>query len=708
MANTLLPTVGLKLQSENGNFGSQYRTKASNVYTGVNTNLPFMNKPAEQMKYANAFAELADNFAQRIIDRKKETLYNQAQNEMITKLSERENQYKALKGQDAIDGFAKYQEDITKIKSDYDQVFENHPVESHKFKLNSNEFATRYGIEGKNYHDTEVIKQADNELNALFSNNMSEWFKHFNSPQENLFKQQAFDTLDQIADKSGIVKGSEAYNQQVAKMFDTYATSTIQYQVANKNYNGALVTLNKSKDSMNGDTYLKLLGGIQSAQKTEAERQASRAEARALLSANKAFEGMKPVEKAEFIKRLKVELKEEHPEWSDEKIATQAIFECVQEEQFRHSLANVDSMVFGSIKSTFQQAILNGEKVDYKNPLSLFPPEQKDIILRQFDYDEEKAIKTCQNIFSSVEQISKKIDTGAGKQLMGMFKHDPNGATAEIPDYVALDNFLIKHPQTTRDEIEIRTQYAQLYRENIQGKGLSETPFYKEGLSQVLARFDLPTDYKKDSPEEAWRRGFVVTEYNKAINETKQEQIKNPAKFQNAMSFSVGVMSRFNDTIIRHGDIKEKARESYDKINDIASSILNTLEEEGAILYDKERLTEVARTFIMKDFSENDNKFNSDIYYLNKIKPILLGLPANNPNEKEPVFTEEQQLRTKAINDVSIFKNKDSLNDYESTLLKLANRFLKGEISKEEYENERKKISREKIKSETTLYETHI
>ena len=95
MANVLLPTVGLKLQSENENFGSQNRIKANNVYTGVNTDLPFMNKPAEQMKYANAFAELTDAFAQRIIDRKKETLYNQAQNEMITKLSERENQYKA-------------------------------------------------------------------------------------------------------------------------------------------------------------------------------------------------------------------------------------------------------------------------------------------------------------------------------------------------------------------------------------------------------------------------------------------------------------------------------------------------------------------------------------------------------------------------------------------------------------------------------------
>ena len=131
-------------------------------------------------------------------------------------------------------------------------------------------------------------------------------------------------------------------------------------------------------------------------------------------------------------------------------------------------------------------------------------------------------------------------------------------------------------------------------------------------------------------------------------------------------------------------DFKEYGKKYSDKINSMVDSVYNTYTDRGNIVNDKDQVTGVIRNFILKDLQNNQNNFNTASYYYNGVLP----------NEKEPVFTKEEQLRKKAFDDVSKFKDKDDLNNYESAYLKLANKFLKGEITKEEYEKERNKISK--------------
>lgn len=697
MASVLLPTVGLKLQSENGNFSSQYRTKANNVYTGVNTNLPFMNKPAEQMKYANAFAELADTFAQRIIDRKKETLYNQAQNEMITKLSERENQYKALKGQDAIDGFAKYQEDIAKIKADYDQIFDSHSAESHKFKIDSNKFVTRYGMEGQNYYDSEVIKQADTELTNLFSNSMSEWFKHFNSPQENLFKQKAFDVLDQISDKNGIVKGSEAYNQQVAKMIDTYAQSTVEYQLNTKNFNGALVTLNKCKNDMNGDVYMKLLGSIQSKQKAEAERQSY---LKSLRSANRTYAPLEGAEAVAYLDKDAKEILKANPNMSEVQARAIAQSHLVKINLDRRALSDTNLMLGSSVQGMYISLKQKGIEIDPTDPFTVLPQEMQQILLQANSYNDKQAREHAKNLYNALETIANNPNTGRGDEMKLRLEGDPYGMIAEFKDPTGFDEWLKANPQSSEMTNLLMSKFNDAYIKYQRGELKAKPKFFKEILDQKLTENGLALKSEKDNNEQSIQRSLVVSTLEKAYLLAEQDRLKAPSKYQDLLTYRSAVEQHYFELSSKK-DFKEYGKKYSDKINSMVDSVYNTYTDSGNIVNDKDQVTGVIRNFILKDLQNNQNNFNTASYYYNGVLPKLDSLVADDPNEKEPVFTKEEQLRKKAFDDVSKFKDKDDLNDYESAYLKLANKFLKGEISKEEYEKERNKIKEKDVDAQT-------
>lgn len=699
MASILLPTVGLKLQSENGNFGSQYRTKANNVYTGVNTNLLFMNKPAEQMKYANAFAELADTFAQRIINRKKEALYNQAQNEMITKLSERENQYKTLKGQDAIDGFEKYQEDIAKIKTDYDQIFDSHPAESHKFKIDSNTLVTRYGIEGQNYYDSEVIKQADTELTNLFSNSMSEWFKHFNSPQENLFKQKAFEVLDQIADKNGIVKGSEAYNQQVAKMIDTYAQSTVEYQVNTKNFNGALVTLNKCKNDMNGDVYMKLLGSIQSKQKAEAERQSY---LKSLRSANKTYEPLEGAEAVAYLDKDVKEILKANPNVSEVQARAIAQSHLVKINLDRRALSDTNLMLGSSVQGMYISLKQKGIEIDPTDPFTVLPQEMQQILLQANSYNDKQAREHAKNLYNALETIANNPNTGRGDEMKLRLEGDPYGMIAEFKDPTGFDEWLKANPQSSEMTNLLMSKFNDAYIKYQRGELKAKPKFFKEILDQKLTENGLALKSEKDNNEQSIQRSLVVSTLEKAYLLAEQDRLKAPSKYQDPLTYRSAVEQHYFELSSKK-DFKEYGKKYSDKINSMVDSVYNTYTDSGNIVNDEDKTKGVIRNFILKDLQNNQNNFNTASYYYNGVLPKLDSLVADDPNEKEPVFTKEEQLRKKAFDDVSKFKDKDDLNDYESAYLKLANKFLKGEITKEEYEIERNKIS--KKDNNTKLYQ---
>lgn len=699
MANVLLPTVGLKLQSENENFGSQNRTKANNVYTGVNTDLPFMNKPAEQMKYANAFAELTNAFAQRIIDRKKEALYNQAQNEMITKLSERENQYKALKGQDAIDGFAKYQEDIAKIKADYDQIFDSHPAESHKFKIDSNKFVTRYEMEGQNYYDSEVIKQADTELTNLFSNSMSEWFKHFNSPQENLFKQKAFDVLDQISDKNGIVKGSEVYNQQVAKMIDTYARSTVEYQLDTKNFSGALSTLAKCKDSMNGDVYMKLLGSIQSKQKAEAERQSY---LKSLRSANRTYAPLEGAEAVAYLDKDAKEILKANPNMSEVQARAIAQSHLVKINLDRRALSDTNLMLGSSVQGMYISLKQKGIEIDPTDPFTVLPQEMQQILLQANSYNDKQAREHAKNLYNALETIANNPNTGRGDEMKLRLNGDPYGVIAEFKDPTGFDEWLKTNPQSSEMTNLLMSKFNDAYIKYQRGELKAKPKFFKEILDQKLTENGLALKSEKDNNEQSIQRSLVVSTLEKAYLLAEQDRLKAPSKYQDPLTYRIAVEQHYFELSSKK-DFKEYGKKYSDKINSMVDSVYNTYTDSGNIVNDEDKAKGVIRNFILKDLQNNQNNFNTASYYYNGVLPKLDSLVADDPNEKEPVFTKEEQLRKKAFDDVSKFKDKDDLNDYESAYLKLANKFLKGEITKEEYEKERNKIS--KKDNNTKLYQ---
>lgn len=638
MANILLPTINLNLQNENAGFSNQRTEKTANVYSAVNTHLPFMNRPGKQMRFLQEASEIADNFAQRVIDRKKEALFNQTQNEMLTALSERENQYKALKGQDAIDGYEQYVKDINKIKSDYDSVFQSHKEESHKFSLYSSDIATKYGIEGKNYYDSKVIEKADNELSSLYSNSMSEWFKHFNSPQEAEFKKKAFDVLDQIADKSGIVKGTEEYNKQVADMIDTYAKTTVMYQIHAKNYGGAYTTLMKCKKDMGGELYTDLLGRIKGAMLIESERNKS-----ASSQLNKKFEELKGADAYGFKQMRKEFYRKQYPnKYTDEQLNQIVDRELIYENYQRKLYNNTEALLGHNVVSEFTYLIDNNKVDNPTDPFSSLSHQTQQLLLMQNDFDEEKARNKARGYYGSVYSMYGNTVTGAGKELLSRLQHDPDPVLFEIGDMSSLNEWFANNPQTPDMHNKIYQAYTEAQIKQQNGEGNKSLPYYTKTLNQALTMCNLEINSNKDNGDitSSFQRSEVVSVVDKETAKMEKERRLNPNKYKDIADVEREITTRVA-MAINNSDFKEKGKKIIEKADELTDTVANYLDDLGYIVNDEQKLKDNLKQKALHSYSVN-GEFISAEQLFEQIRPELES-SFNNPNEEEVVLTPKQQ-----------------------------------------------------------------
>lgn len=692
MANILLPTINLNLQNENAGFSNQRTEKTANVYSTVNTHLPFMNRPGKQMRFLQEAAEIADNFAQRVIDRKKEALFNQTQNEMLTALSERENQYKALKGQDAIDGYEQYVKDINKIKSDYDSVFQSHKEESHKFSIYSSDITTKYGIEGKNFYDSKVIEKADNELSSLYSNSMSEWFKHFNSPQEAEFKKKAFDVLDQIADRSGIVKGTEEYNKQVSNMIDAYAKTTVMYQIHTKNYGGAYTTLMKCKKDMGGELYTDLLGRIKGAMLIESERNKS-----ASSQLNKKFEELKGADAYGFTKMRKDFYRKQYPnKYTDEQLNQIVQRELVHENNQRRLYNNTEALLGHNVMSEFTYLIDNNKVDNPTDPFSSLSNQTKQLLLEQNDFDEEKARNKARGYYGSVYSMYGNTVTGAGKELLSRLQHDPDSVLFEIGDMSSLNEWFVNNPQTPDMHNKIYQAYTEAQIKMQNGEGNKSLPYYTKTLNQALTMCDLEINPNKDNGDIAssFQRSEVVSVVDKVTSDIEKERRLNPNKYKDIADVEREVTTRVT-MAINSSDFKEKGKKIIEKADELTDTVANYLDDLGYIVNDEQKLKDNLKQKALHSYSVN-GEFISAEQLFEQIKPELEST-FNNPNEEEVVLTPKQQQYKDLTNKIAQFdaeikdyeKRRNYKNDFNYQWLvrnrNALNDLRNGKITEEEY-----------------------
>lgn len=653
MANILLPTINLNLQNENAGFSNQRTEKTANVYSTVNTHLPFMNRPGKQMRFLQEASEIADSFAQRVIDRKKEALFNQTQNEMLTALSERENQYKALKGQDAIDGYEQYVKDINKIKSDYDSVFQSHKEESHKFSLYSSDIATKYGIEGKNYYDSKVIEKADNELSSLYSNSMSEWFKHFNSPQEAEFKKKAFDVLDQIADKSGIVKGTEEYNKQVADMIDTYAKTTVMYQIHTKNYGGAYTTLMKCKNDMGGELYTDLLGRIKGAMLIESERNK-----RASSQLNKKFEELKGADAYGFMEMRKDFYLKQYPNKftgkDDEQLNLIVGNELIHENYQRRLYNNTEALLGHNVMSELTYLIDNNRIDNPTDPYSSLSNQTKQLLLEQNGFDEEKARNKVKGYYNSVYSMYGNTVTGAGKELLSRLQHDADSVLIEIGDMSSLNEWFVKNPQTPDMHNKIYQEFTKAQIKQQNGEGNKSLPYYTKTLNQALIMNGLEINSNKDNGDIAlsFQRSEVVSAVDKVVADIEKDRRLNPNKYKDIADIEREVTTRVA-MIINSSDFKEKGKNIVKRADELVDTVSNYLDDLGYIVNDEQKLKDNLKQKALHSYSVN-GEFISSEQLFEQIKPELES-SFNNPNEEEVVLTPKQQQYKDLTNKIAKF-----------------------------------------------------
>lgn len=699
MANILLPTINLNLQNENASFSNQRTEKTANVYSTVNTHLPFMNRPEKQMRFLQEASEIADNFAQRVIDRKKEALFNQTQNEMLTALSERENQYKALKGQDAIDGYEQYVKDINKIKSDYDSVFQSHKEESHKFSLYSSDIATKYGIEGKNFYDSKVIEKADNELSSLYSNSMSEWFKHFNSPQEAEFKKKAFDVLDQIADRSGIVKGTEEYNKQVSNMIDAYAKTTVMYQIHTKNYGGAYTTLMKCKKDMGGELYTDLLGRIKGAMLIESERNKS-----ASSQLNKKFEELKGADAYGFKEMRKDFYRKQYPnKYTDEQLNQIVQRELVHENNQRRLYNNTEALLGHIVMSEFTYLIDNNKVDNPTDPFSSLSNQTKQLLLEQNDFDEEKARNKAKGYYDSVYSMYGNTVTGAGKELLSRLQHDADSVLFEIGDMSSLNEWFVKNPQTPDMHNKIYQAYTEAQIKMQNGEGNKSLPYYTKTLNQALTMCDLEINPNKDNGDIAssFQRSEVVSVVDKETAKMEKERRLNPNKYKDIADVEREVTTRVT-MAINSSDFKEKGKKIIEKADELTDTVANYLDDLGYIVNDEQKLKDNLKQKALHSYSVN-GEFVTAEQLFEQIKPELES-SFNNPNEEEVVLTPKQQqykdLTNKIANIDAEIKEYEKRRNYKNDrhyqrLVEsrdALNDLRNGKISEDEYYSRSMKI----------------
>lgn len=373
----LLPTQKLDLKGEGYSplARFQYTGKLAPVKSDVR--IPFSVRPTAMMeKYEIPLVNTIYEYEKRARQAEKNTLLKKGENEYQERLTELTSNYRQLKGQQAIDGYAQYQEDVKKLNEEYSEVFTKHKDMATEFELFRNNRNSNANIESRNYYNKTIFEVEDEELKARITNDANDLALNVGSPLESRYLENLQNSTLAWMAHNGKDPNSEEGQRLLRESGDKAVYAAVRYQLQTENIGGAQATLTRLAPYMNADTLLALQGSIKEKAIAISHRNRMEAEMRKQTALyGRAFN---PAQLKQMRDDAFNAIKKEHPEMSDSEAMIEASYAVVQAQQRQKDSNDAQAVFENYVVDEIINSSPKGLDVEARtNPISKLTSRQK-------------------------------------------------------------------------------------------------------------------------------------------------------------------------------------------------------------------------------------------------------------------------------------------------------------------------------------------
>ena len=267
--------------------------------------VPAIDAYAGVTQVAKQVAGMGDAFFKFAVEQEKIKQQAEAQhglNEMQNQLSKAYTDYSLLEGQNAIDGYDKYQETVNKIKQNTFSTYDRTNFIQRAVQSRGEEITSQFQQQGYAHQAKETVKWRDAENQAAIDKAASDALTFFNDP---VLSAEAWNRWEKHVGiylyNKGIDANSDIGKQTMTKFRTDALSSLVEYSIGTKQYGAAQTQLQQYKEKLSGEDYITLLTRLKSAQIADAEQASRHAQ---VLRSQELTQAMQALEMARHNKDL--------------------------------------------------------------------------------------------------------------------------------------------------------------------------------------------------------------------------------------------------------------------------------------------------------------------------------------------------------------------------------------------------------------------
>lgn len=507
MASVLLPTEQLIVGNRQGGGGVQNRIH----FFKADPSIAVSQKPSERL--AGKALDMIQEYTAQVLKSKEDALVTRAENEYSLQLNELQNNYTALRGQNAVDGYNEFQQNLVFLNKKYGKVFDNSRMQQDLQKKMDN-LTLNTKVNAQNWHNKQVFNMQLSELEASADLAAQNFVANLGSPMDARNHQMIEDTFTKYINMLGITDpNSAAYQVERHEFYDKALKSSLVSQI-HINPQAALANLSRVKGDLSQDVYAQLMVVCKDRIETQAIRQQQKAAAaelkHAALEQRQAAASMKAISQSfkpwtleeklarreQFASEYKNQVMHYDKSKSEEQLIRDA-YRYADKQIAERELAikelkaqNADTLRVIRNELAYQSD--EGISFDANNPLGNFSQDAAQIVIAEFGSKE--------NAENSIRQEYDRVQNLATKANEDYFNSLPDGEKLRLlSDPVQLDNFLCEHPVSTVFQHSLVEVKRSLQQKSQQGT-LKEQSLLDDSSKKIFTTISdklKPSDYNK-------------------------------------------------------------------------------------------------------------------------------------------------------------------------------------------------------------------
>lgn len=537
MADTLLPTVGLNVSE--GRFQSAQ----------VNPQIPLWSDASKSYERVAAGLKPVQELALAIKDYQDGTELNKALNEYHRAANAAYAEYAQLQGEDSVNGHADFGKTQDALLKEYgDRLEKAHPNLRARFDAQASKIKSGVLMNGDTVYAKNAFDLGIKERDAKVNLAAQDFSLNLGSPNEGQYLDLYSQAIDELADVYGIPKGSEAYKVFYQQNIDKGIASAITYQIDTSNFGGAGTALQRYKQTMSSDNYLRLSARLQNKLEDEAlkaqqaatlrEQRAAAKSQRELAEIKKLYEPMSADEidayKEKHYEETYIRLSAQNPNMSEAdlnaaveaNLNSQVDIKNAERARMKTGAGVADTAIITNMQSVLEQTQgqpLTAEEI--QDPMKIFERTQEGRqALENFKHGYYQSdLKGLEASIGRAFSLCRGTSNTEHNNLAAMSDYEIANKYPDLDTYFMACNLSGGLPRQEVLQKDIET-IQRVQKEKASGKLYKGNSYYTDAVNLISSVTEIKPKDKTDAPVKyQFMENLAATAVSNAYQEYKKQ-----------------------------------------------------------------------------------------------------------------------------------------------------------------------------------------